>query len=114
MTAVMTKEHENILRTNRVILVDKMEPDHVINHLRSTRVLTDGQVDKIKAKGTRREQVECLLDILVLRPDTAFDALVHSLEATEQENLADLLTGNTGDFSCRCLSSLQCTVGTYN
>ena len=98
---VMSDEHKQLLCKFRLILVDNMEPDDVVNHLQSRprRTLTDRHMTDIKSESGREQQVECLLDRLYRRPDYAFNNLVEALEATSQEHLAWLFCDSSGKHS---------------
>ena len=71
-------------------LVANLDPDDVLNKLVAVGAITTRQLSDIKAKNTREEKVEKLLDILAIRPDSAFDQLVESL-SENQPHLSKLL-----------------------
>ena len=94
---LMSDDHLKLLSRYRVELAHRMEPDGILTHLQSLGALTEKViVEEIAARDTRTKKVECLLDHVSLRPDSAFDALVKALDATSQWHLSDLLTGKAG------------------
>ena len=99
----MTNEHLRLLRINRAELVDLMEPADVINKLVSRGALPEKRIlEEINSKVIRQEKVECLLDKLVNRPDSAFEDLVVALESTNQHHLSGLLRQSSGKkIKCR-------------
>ena len=101
----MTNEHLHLLRINRAALVAHMEPADVINQLVSRGTLTEMRIlGEINSKVTREEKVECLLDKLRNRPDSAFEALVVALESTKQHHLSGSLRQSSGKkIKCRLI-----------
>ena len=93
----MTDDHLRLLRQNRMALVANMEPADVINQLVSRGALPEQRIiSEINSKVTREEKVECLLDKLQNRSDSAFNELVISLESTNQQHLSQLLRQSSG------------------
>ena len=93
----MTDEHLRLLSINRAALVDNMEPDDVINQLVSRGALPGNRIrEEINSKFIRAEKVECLLDKLQNRPDSAFNDLIVALESTGQHHLSGLLRQSSG------------------
>ena len=92
----MTKEHKDTLDEWQASLVDLMDPLDAINKLQ--HILTERQTSEIRNRKTRQEQVECLLDYLRLKSDSAFDDLVKALDATKQAHLSLFLNQTFGNF----------------
>lgn len=74
-----------------------MDPDLVLLRLHTRGALPDPRlIEVIRAKVRREERVECLIDNLSLRPDSAFTDLVEVLKETYQDHLSNLLTPPAG------------------
>lgn len=87
----MTKDHQNKLESNRVALIEYIDPDVIIDHLRGQLVLTFRQADEIKqARGTNAK-VGDLLDVLMRKDDSTFGKLVKALRENDKGFLADRL-----------------------
>ena len=87
----MTLEHREILARQHELLLENMNPHPVWTKLITTGTLTSENLTEIKTKNTRKEQVECLLGILLRKSDSAFMSLFDALIDTEQPHLANLL-----------------------
>ena len=88
---LMTTDHKEQLETHRPALVQNMNPEEVINELRSHQVLTVRDADEISRAGVRDAQNEKLLDCLLRKPDTAFEIFRDALQRTGQIHLEELL-----------------------
>ncbi|ELU00167.1 hypothetical protein CAPTEDRAFT_220800 [Capitella teleta] len=89
---LMTRAHKQHLSQHRDSLVENMYPDDVLNRLQSRKVLTARDVTRIKEKGGIDSQNETLLDVLLRKPDRAFEELVSSLRETDQDHVANIIS----------------------
>ena len=87
----MTKEHKQLLNDNRKMLVENMIPYDVLNLLLSRQVLSCGNVAYVNEKDIINDMNECLLDVLLRKPDRAFKEFVKALHSTGQNHIAKLL-----------------------
>ena len=88
----MEKKHRDLLRRNRVTLVQDLEALRLLNYLFQEGTLSENDLDTVKAEKTRSAQAEKLLDILPRRGKKAFDVFCHALENTDgQGHLVDIL-----------------------
>ena len=97
--ALMTKEHKQLLNDNRNDFVENMVPEDVLNLLVSSKVLSSRNVACVnREKGNTNVMNEHLLDILLHKPDRAFNEFVNALRNTDQDHVASLLVkrGETG------------------
>ena len=92
----MEKKHKDLLRRNRVALVQDLEPTQLLNFLlQEDGGLSENDLETIKAQRTRRAQAEKLLDILPRRGPKSFDIFCRALADTDgQSHLLDLLNTN--------------------
>ena len=87
----MKTDHEEQLETHRSALVQNMNPEEVIDELRSHQVLTARDEDEIPHAKVKDAQNAKLLDYLLRKPDTAFEIFRGALRRTGQSHLARLL-----------------------
>ena len=87
----MTRVHKQLLSQHRDSLVENMYPDDVLNRLQAKKILSTRDVTRIKEKGGIDSQNETLLDVLLRKPDRAFDELVASLRETDQDHVANII-----------------------
>ena len=88
----MEKKHRELLRRNRVTLVDDLEPKHLLSYLLQERALSLNDIDSIKAEQTRVRQAEKVLDFLPRRGPKAFGIFCRALQQTDgQGHLAEIL-----------------------
>lgn len=87
----MTDVHKDTISTCYKSLVDNLVVDDVVNHLRSSIILTPRNAEDIQQSGGISKKAETLLNILLRKPDVAFDKLVEALNSTRQTHLANLL-----------------------
>lgn len=91
----MDKKHRDLLRKNRMALVQDLEATHLLNFLYQEKGLTENDVETIKAQKTRTARAEKLLDLLPRRGPNAFDVFCRALADTDgQHHLLDLLRTN--------------------
>lgn len=91
----MDDKHRNSLKENRVALKRDLEPPQLLSHL--TDVLSDTDIEDIKAKDNRVKQSDLLLDILPRRGQKAFGSFVNALlNVKGQNHLASLLIKQSG------------------
>lgn len=89
----MEEEHRNILRKHREVLVRDLEPLKLLNRL---EVLGDDDRELVKAKKTRSEQAEELLDMLPRKGEDAFQNFITALCNGSQKFLAKPLIRASG------------------
>ncbi|CAI9740341.1 type III domain-containing 3B [Octopus vulgaris] len=77
---MMSEEHKNLLKDNRVELVQNMIANDVLDHLLQKDVLTMSEKDRIKAEGASMN--EKLIDTIMCKQDKAFFVFVDALKNT--------------------------------
>ncbi|XP_075882237.1 caspase-9 [Nelusetta ayraudi] len=87
----MEERHKQILRRNRVALVERLKPSDVYDVLLEKRVFSQDMIDEIKCSGTRRDQARQLVVDLETRGSRVFPLFLESLRETGQQGLAELL-----------------------
>ena len=92
----MTAEHKGSIRKHLPAMIDEMEPASVANRLYSDGGITARQLEEIKSKSTRLEQVECLVNKVLVNQDATFDKLANALKATGQHQLSSRLSSSYG------------------
>lgn len=91
----MDKKHRDLLRKNRISLVQDLEASQLLSYLYQEDILSENDRDSIKAEKTRGAKAEKLLDILPRRGKKAFDVFCQALATTDgQGHLVDLLKPN--------------------
>ncbi|XP_078689091.1 uncharacterized protein LOC144920647 [Branchiostoma floridae x Branchiostoma belcheri] len=85
----MSKHNQDILSRNRDEVMQKMQPEEVIDHLIQHRVITAEEAAKIR--NSRDPIVAALLDLLPFKGDRGFTVLLTALDDTNQSYLAALL-----------------------
>lgn len=92
----MEKKQRDLLRRNRVTLVQDLEATQLLNFLhQEDGGLGENDLETIKAQPTRTARAEKLLDILPRRGPKAFDIFCRALANTDgQHHLVDLLKPN--------------------
>ncbi|CAH3038790.1 unnamed protein product [Porites lobata] len=91
----MDKKHRDLLRKNRISLVQDLEATQLLSYLYQEDILSENDRDSIKAEKTRGAKAEKLLDILPRRGKKAFDVFCQALATTDgQGHLVDLLKPN--------------------
>lgn len=95
LSSVMDKKHRDLLRKNRISLVQDLEATQLLSYLYQEDILSENDRDSIKAEKTRGAKAEKLLDILPRRGKKAFDVFCQALATTDgQGYLVDLLKPN--------------------
>ena len=88
----MDKKHRELLRKNRLKLVQDLDATQLLNYLFQENCLSESDVDNIKVQTTPRAKAEKLLDILPRRGPQSFDVFCRALANTDgQSHLVDLL-----------------------
>ena len=77
------------LRGRRIMLLDELTPDDLIDHLFQDRILTQDQLDEIRSHQTRRKQAERLLSILPYCGEEAYAKFIKALRETKKDWIAD-------------------------
>ena len=87
----MEKKHRELLRKNRLALVQDLEATQLSSYLFQEKCLSENDVETIRGQPTRRAQAEKLLDILPRRGPQSFDLFCRALANTDgQSYLVDL------------------------
>ncbi|XP_041358802.1 uncharacterized protein LOC121375424 [Gigantopelta aegis] len=88
---IMGPNHSKAIEISYSRLEADIFVGYVVSHLRDQGVLSAHDVDYILSPKTRRSQFRCLVDILPLFGEKAFDYFVDSLKKSGQKHLADVL-----------------------
>ena len=90
--APMTTQHRKVLESSAESLSKKMiVNDDLLDNL----TLCGQHRQSIERAATREQQVKTLLDIVLRRPDVAFEQLIYALNCTRQQKTADFLRANS-------------------
>ena len=65
----MKNEYKELLQTKRHLLIEAINPEPLVVHLYSNKVLTSKQKQDIQSKPTRISQCDALLDVIESLPD---------------------------------------------
>ncbi|KAK6184105.1 hypothetical protein SNE40_002174 [Patella caerulea] len=77
----MDEEGRKKLQCNRTFLLDEISPDHGLSDaMFSAQIFDQDDLDEINSKATRREKMECFLDILVHSGREAYGEFLKGLE----------------------------------
>src|SRR6218665_68830 len=89
----MSEFHQRILKHCRGTLVKNVILEGELLHaLTSTEAITHSDADLIRAnKGHWAKQADVLLECLLRRPDTAFNAFIKALLLCNQQHIANAL-----------------------
>ena len=91
----MDKKHRELLRKNRLALVQDLEATQLLNYLFQEKCFSENDLDSIRVEPTPRAKAEKLLDTLPRRGPKAFDVFCRALANTDgQGHLVDLLKTN--------------------
>lgn len=69
----MDKKHRRILQQNREFLIKDLEPLNLLGYLYQEGAIIEDDMDRVRAKDTRKLQAEELLSIVPRRGGKAFD-----------------------------------------
>ena len=83
----MLKEHKDVLRENRVFLLDNLNPEPVMQRLYQQNMISNITMESIKAFSTRFEKNVALMDYLPKRGPTAFQLFCRALSASHQNHI---------------------------
>ncbi|CAH1232789.1 APAF1 [Branchiostoma lanceolatum] len=75
----MNTKHREVLRKNRVAIVESLRVEDIRSHMIQDGILTISHFQSITAKPTRKERAEEFLDVLVTRGPNAFKAFTRAL-----------------------------------
>jgi len=96
----MEKKHRELLRKNRLALVQDLEAARLLNYLFQENCFSESDLESIKVQPTPRAKAEKLLDILPRRGPQAFDVFCRALASTDgQGHLVNLLKTNESSAS---------------
>ena len=87
----MTNEHRDQLQAKRHLLVKAINPEPLVVHLYSNKVLTSKHKQDIQSKPTRISQCDALLDVIESLPDWTYYQLLDCLHHTEQQHVVEIL-----------------------
>ncbi|KAM8826675.1 caspase-2 isoform 1-T1 [Synchiropus picturatus] len=88
----MEKRHMETLQSCSVDLQKQLEVDEtLLQHLKSNKILTDPQAERIMAKDTSFGRAWYLLLLLPKRGPNAFNMFCRALKETDQDHLCDML-----------------------
>lgn len=80
---MMSKDHKNKLRDNRVFLIEHTTNlDFILNYLVQERVLTKMMFEEIQATSTSSRRVRTMLDLLPSRGSTAYSVFLSALKSS--------------------------------
>nr|AAI70178.1 Casp9-A protein [Xenopus laevis]AAI70180.1 Casp9-A protein [Xenopus laevis] len=92
----MEQELRDILRRNRVRLVQSLQVKELWDLLVERGVFSNDMIEEIQREGTRRDQARKLLVELETRGSQAFPLFLLCLKETAQHDLADFLQSDSG------------------
>jgi len=96
---VMTTEHREALLSSEELLVEKLS---VKPELLDKLSLCPRQRQTIERAATPEQQVKTLLNIVSRQPDSAFTQLLNALRATEQQDVATIISGDSSEHAKKC------------
>ncbi|KAI8504377.1 Fibronectin type III domain-containing protein 3B [Branchiostoma belcheri] len=91
--AKLSLANQELLRKNRVEIVNNMQPQEVMDHLYQEFVIEFDELEEIRQQNTRSKQVGALLDKLPYKDDQDFGRFIQVLQKTKHKFLAALLQG---------------------
>ena len=86
----MNDIHNEVLRKNRVTVLDHMDTDRVIEYLLQDSIITRQHYDEVKSERTPRDRAIKLLDLLPTRGPGAFKSLWNAIDKTTRHLAIDL------------------------
>ncbi|XP_019629194.1 PREDICTED: receptor-type tyrosine-protein phosphatase delta-like [Branchiostoma belcheri] len=90
----MSKNNQDILSRNQDEVVQKMQPEEVIDYLIQHHVITAKEATEIRNSHSSRDPIVAnVLDLLPFKGDRGFTVLLAALDDTNQPYLAALLRG---------------------
>ena len=87
----MLQEHKDALRRNRVLFIQDMNPDALLQHLRQFNVISQNNLESLQVLPDRRQRNQNLLDLLPKRGPKAFQAFCRALSSTGQQHLRNVI-----------------------
>ena len=105
----MLQQHKDALRRNRVLFIQEMNVEPVLQRLRQFNVISQNNLESLQAPPTRDEKNEHLLDMLPKRGPKAFQAFCRALSSTGQQHLRNTIQPEGVNWSISLRSVL-----TYN
>ena len=107
----MDRKHRDLLRKNRLALVQDLEAIRLSNYLFQEKCFSENDLDSVRAQPTRSAQAEKLLDILPRRGPQSFDVFCRALANTDgQGYLVDLLKTNESTATGNFLFNISATI----
>jgi len=90
----MSDEHYSQLQTRAAELVQYMDTENgLLDQLFSAKVFGCSEVERIRSASGRNNMARRLIEILMKKPDDAFETLVKKLNEVGQTHVAYILTG---------------------
>jgi len=100
---LITDEHHKALLSSKELLVEKLiVGDELLDRLS----LCPRRRQTIERAATPQQQVKTLLDIISRQPDSAFTQLLNALRATEQQDVATIISGDSSEHAKKCPASV--------
>lgn len=103
----MTEPHKNQILKCRDAFVKYMTVDVIVFRLIYAHLLNPEESEDIMKHKKKAKQAKALLDVVIGKPDRAFDKLFEALQSSKQGRLANLLLGKGKRFSARLYSTLN-------
>jgi len=85
-------QHPEILRKCYAELVDKMDPDELLNELFANRVISAREKENVRVEKTYYDRNEYLIKILMRKSEKDFGKFVELLHKVGQSHIADMLS----------------------
>jgi len=90
----MSDEHYHQLQTKTAELSKYVDPENaLLNRLLSAKVISLSEVERIRFAAGRNEMARKLIEMLMRKPDDAFETLVETLNEVGQSHVSYILTG---------------------
>lgn len=94
----LSEHHRRVIQSNRVFLVDKLNPHAVIERLIHKNVIAAQDRDLVSKATSREEAVRQLLNMLTRRGPNALSALIESCWESGQYEVANKLSAEAPDI----------------
>lgn len=94
----LSEKHRHVIQSNRVFLVNKLNPNTVINGLIEKKIIAPTDKDLVTRATYREEAVRNLLNMLTRRGPNALSALIESCVESGQYEVADKLSAEAPDI----------------
>ena len=88
---IMESKHREILKSNRVYLLDNLQPNAMVDHLMESKLLSEDDLEELRSERKTKEKIRFLLDKIPRKGPDAFDKFIDVLKKTDQEYIANKL-----------------------